>query len=386
MKYKQFRIQIVLIMSLAVMFLAVPKTKAAILYTGSANQVVYTGESFVMEWYLDTQGKDVNSLSLVLTYSKDKLEVVNTSVGSSFVDLWVKTPVVDAENGNIQLIGGVSSGVNNRKLSIFRATFRPIETGSAKISLGKESDVLQADGLGTSVGVIFNEMNFTIQPAENKPATITSSSHPDQDAWYKNRNVELKVSGKEGEEYSHSFSTNIETVPDQLPDDIKAAITYHDLPDGVYYFKLNSRQGPSNWQEAGVYRVQIDTTPPEKFKPAVTKDDSVFEGQPFISFNTVDNVSGVSHYEVRTLFGGWKKTEDTYFKLPGLVLGDTIEVKVVDAAGNERIETIQVDKDVVKPVFLNPFFWVIITIALVALILLLRFYLKLIKKYKVNDN
>jgi hypothetical protein len=357
---------------------------AAVLYTGSANQVVYEGESFLVEWYLDTQDKEINSLSLNLTYSKDKLEVLEASAGNSILDLWIKTPEINQEKGEIKLVGGISGGIKNSRLPVFRTTFKPIATGDAKLSMSTSSEVLLADGAGTSAGLIFTEVKFVVNPIEAKPAQIASPTHPDQDAWHKNKNVNIKVENKPGEIYSYSFSSNIEIIPDQNPDNITQPLIFNDLPDGIYYFKLNSKTGSANWQEAGVYHIKIDTTPPRDFKPAFGKDPSVFEGQPFLSFNAVDSVSGVAYYEIKSSpFSGWEKTENSYFKLPGTVLGNKIEVKVVDAAGNEKIMEIKVDNEVLNSVFYNPIIWVIIGLIFIIVVILIWYYFKLLKKYKV---
>src|SRR5258708_8921706 len=88
-----------------------------------------------------------------------------------------------------------------------------------------------------------------------------------------------------------------------IPEDKKAEIpknlSYHDLPDGIYYFKLNSKVGPSVWKEAGVFRTQIDTIPPESFRPLIASSPAVFGGRAFVSFSTVDKTSGISHYKVK---------------------------------------------------------------------------------------
>lgn len=369
-------------------FLAMsPSANAALLYTGAANQVVYDGESFVVEWYMDAQGKDINSMSLVLTYDKEKLEVLETSAGNSALDLWVKPPAVNKEEGAIKLIGGVSGGLHDNKIPIFRATFKPLQTGEARLSLGTDSQVLLADGRGTSAGVVFNEVNFRINPKEAKPAQIGSATHPNPDAWYKENNVTVTVQTKPGEEYSYTFSSNLDIFPDPNPDDVSKPIDFKDLDDGIYYFKLISRLGPSEWQEAGVFRVKVDATPPREFTPTIAKDPAIFDGQPFVAFNTSDSVSGILYYEIKSsFFSGWQKTDDTFYKLPGLVLGETIEVKVVDAAGNERITAVQVDKDMVNSVFYNPFFWVIIILSLSAAAFLIWQYARLLKKYKLNDK
>jgi hypothetical protein len=377
----------ILVFSFACILIPVRPVQAAMLYTGSANQVVYMGDSFVVEWYLDTQGKEINSLDFTVTFSPEKLEVLDASSGNSFVDLWVKAPTFDNSAGTIRLTGGISGGVSDEKLNVFRATLKAKEIGSAKISVSKGSDVLLSDGLGTSAGLIFNEVNFNINPQESKPAKISSATHPDQDIWYKDNMVIMTLAAKQNEEYSYSFSSNLEIFPDDNADDVSGPLEFSGLPDGIYYLKLNSKLGPSNWQEAGIYRVKIDSTPPREFNPAISQAPGVFDGKPFVSFNTTDSGSGISHYEVKSnFFSGWEKTENSYFPLSGLVLGDKIEVKVVDEAGNERISQIKVDKMVSNSVFSNLVFWVIIALSCALLACLVWYYFKLLKKYKVNDK
>lgn len=380
--------KILLAIFLAAGFVALPQyADAALLYTGAANQVAYVGESFVVEWYLDTQGKSINSMSLTLTFASDKLEVLDASTGNSALDLWIKTPQFDNQQGTINLVGGVSGGLNDSKVPVFRATFKPKATGEAKISLDAGSQVLLADGLGSGAGVVFNEINFRINPLDARPSQITSSTHAGTDTWYKAQDAEFLVQAKPGEEYSYSFSSNLEIFPDAIPDDINTPINFKDLDDGIYYFKLNSRLGPSDWQEAGVYRVQVDTTPPREFTPSIGRDPAVFDGAPFVTFSTSDNISGVSHYEVKTSFlSGWQRVDGTYYKLPGLVLGETIEVKAVDAAGNERVASVKVDKNMISPFYTNPIFWVIIILSILGVILLVWLYLRALRKYKINDK
>ena len=95
----------------AALFFAPKPAQAATLYSGAANQVVYKGQSFVVDWYLDSQDSAINTVDLKLTYSKALLDVVDVNAGSSALDLWVKSPAFSAEDGTIQLTGGLSGGV-----------------------------------------------------------------------------------------------------------------------------------------------------------------------------------------------------------------------------------------------------------------------------------
>ena len=251
------------------------------------------------------------------------------------MSLWIQPPKFSNETGIIELTGGVPGGFNNDAFPVFRTVMRGKQPGMATVTMDGASAVLLHDGRGTQTNLKFQVLNFVISPRGVKPAEITSTTHPNQDQWYRNNSASVRFSPRPGEQYSYSFSSNLEIFPDEIAEE-ETELTYRDLPDRIYYFKLNSRSGQGNWQEAGIYRVQIDRTPPEIFTPLVDSDSAIFGGEKFISFSTVDKTSGISHYEIKNgLLSGYQETQ-TPFKLKKSLVGDYVAVKAVDAAGNVR--------------------------------------------------
>jgi hypothetical protein len=248
--------------------------------------------------------------------------------------LWLKPPSADNTNGSVELVGGVPNGANGNKIPIFRTVFLAKSAGSAFINLNPASVVLLNDGQGSSELLKFKNESFNVYPKSFIPMQITSPSHPDPNAWYKNHDVVIKFNLKSGEDYSYSFSSNIEIIPDNQEQDVPTEIKYPNMPDGIYYFKLNSKVGSSNWKEAGVFRIQIDSTPPEAFQPVIGSDPAIFNGSSFVSFSTVDKLSGISHYKVKIgLFGRSLETQSPY-KLSKPLIGDSVKVTAFDQAGN----------------------------------------------------
>jgi hypothetical protein len=314
---------------------------AALLYSGSAQQLIYEDQTFLIEWYLDTQDQEINTVDLKFKYGTDILMAIDASGMNSDIDLWVKTPQFDNSRGTMELIGGIAGGVRSNKVKLFSSTFRAKTTGNARIMLDENSNVLLADGKGSNAPLIYAPLAFPVNPKDLQPSRIFSETHPDQDAWYKDNRVVVKFERKEGEEYSMSFSSNIDMIPNNEVDLWQEEHVFEGLPDGIYYFKLNYRTKDSGWLEAGVFRVQIDRMPPFDFDPVIAADPNVFNGRPFVSFATTDRTSGISHYEVKV--GGlssWQRIDSNYFVLPGLILGNIVEIKAVDAAGNEQIKAI----------------------------------------------
>lgn len=379
------KLKLISVAGLLLGLLAAGRVDAALLYSGAANQVVYQDETFIVEWYLDTQDDTVNTIYLKLNFSKENLQVTEVSAGDSVINLWVKNPEFSNDDGTISFIGGISSGAKQSKLPLFRTTFRPTILGNAKISMDESSTVLLSDGSGTAASLLFKQMSFAVVSSSSKPAQIHSSSHPNPDLWYQNNSTRINVDVKSDEIYSYSFSSNIELIPDEKADDVGSELIFQNLEDGIYYFKLNSKIGSANWQEAGVYRVKVDKTAPVQFKPAITKDPAVFEGTPFISFNTRDNASGISHYEIKTgPFSRWTRVADSYYPLNGTVLGDKVEIKVVDNAGNEQVSSVKIDRQLFGSPFSNWFFWFIILLSIFLMFSGVWLYLKLLKKYTIK--
>lgn len=321
---------------ISVLFLGSSKASAAVLYSAAANQDVYEGQSFVVDWFLDTEGKPINALDLKLNFSKDTLAVADVNTGNSLISLWINNPKADNDTGKIELTGGMPNGANAGNIPIFRTVFQAKTSGPAFINLDSSSVVLLNDGSGSSDLLKFKNETFNVYPKDFLPAAMTSPTHPDQNLWYKNRDMAIRFTPKSGEDYSYSFSSNIEIIPDDQKQEVPSEIKYPNLPDGIYYFKLNSKIGPSNWKEAAVYRVQIDATAPEAFTPAIGSDPSVFGGNSFVSFSTVDKTSGMSHYKVKVgLFGNSRETQSPY-KLRKPLVGNSVAVTAFDAAGNQR--------------------------------------------------
>jgi hypothetical protein len=338
---KQFLASIsFLLVLISGLFLGSSRAQAAVLFSQAANQDTYEGQSFVVDWYLDTENQSVNVLDLGLKFSPQTLEVVETSAGNSLLNLWVKNPVADNQNGTIKLTGGITSGIKDSKVPIFHTVFRAKTAGAAFINLDPASQILLNDGRGTTTQLKFKNENFNIYPKDFIPVKISSTTHPDSNAWYANHDVSINFETKPEYQYSYSFSSNIELVPDNLPMSVPAEISYPSRPDGIYYFKLNSKKATDNWQEAGVYRVQIDSTPPEEFAPEIGTDSSMFDAKPFVSFSTVDKTSGISHYKVKLGAFNTQDSASSPVVLPKIMIGKTIEVTAYDTAGNTRTEKI----------------------------------------------
>lgn len=79
-----------------------------------------------------------------------------------------------------------------------------------------------------------------------------------------------------------------------------------------------------------------DNIPPEPFKVELEKDQLIFDGKYFIVFSAFDKQTGIGGYEVKEGKGQWKTAVSPYF-LADQSLKNSIAVKAIDKAGNERL-------------------------------------------------
>ena len=95
-----------------------------------------------------------------------------------------------------------------------------------------------------------------------------------------------------------------------------------------------------NSDEASVVANDIDEERPENFKPEIIEDPDVFNGKHTLIFSTKDKNSGINRYEVKEGWFGRYHLAESPYELENQSLDKEIQVKAIDNAGNERLETI----------------------------------------------
>ncbi|MDP3999194.1 MAG: hypothetical protein Q8P76_01200 [bacterium] len=132
------------------------------------------------------------------------------------------------------------------------------------------------------------------------------------------------------------------------------------------YSRPSNIQPKDEWEEF----IAGDTTPPEFTEAIVSQDPRVFDGKYFISFFAADRASGVAYYEVREGEREWTRAVSPYV-LQDQTLESAMQIKAVDAAGNEAVITPQVSVPPELPVA-KYLVWVFALIVAIAVILALR--------------
>lgn len=330
----------------------------------SPNQgTFFIGSTFDVSIFLNTGKNNINAIKVDLKFNPRKLQIANPTSGKSFISIWAAQPVYSNILGTASFQGGVPSpGINASSGLVSTITFRAIAPGETFISFLDSSQVLLDDGKGTNILSSLGKgiYNFIISPPEGPD--VFSSTHSDQNRWYKNNNPTFSWEKEQGvNDFSYSIDYDCHGVPDNISEGNHTSVSYNDLADGIWYFHIKAKKGNS-WGGTSHYLAQIDATKPADFslvfQPKL-KSSVMVSKEPIVSFITTDAFSGIDHYELKTIDfnkadekkeAGFFVEINSPYKLPILDPGEyQIVVRSYDLAGNwrdvsKKIEVISSEK------------------------------------------
>ena len=114
------------------------------------------------------------------------------------------------------------------------------------------------------------------------------------------------------------------------------------------YVKAIDTVGNEREQNVDIY---VDTTDPVTFTPTADPSSWNIDTTPTITFSTTDVTSSIDHYEVKIDVGGSYATQTSPYTLPVQADGQqTVYVKAIDTADNEREQTVDIYVDATPPV------------------------------------
>lgn len=283
-------------------------TRAASLLLSPVTSKVSVGNIVSVKVLVNTDGKIINNTDSVIQFPNDLLDVISISKSSSVFSLWVEEPKFSNYEGKVSFNGGVPNpGFIGQGGEIVSIVFKAKKQGNASIVFS-DSAVRQNDGLGTDILTVRQPATIEINssPQSEIPVIdvnptsvptkpiVTSSTHPDQDSWYPNSTVSLNWTVPSG-------VTSIQTLLNKSPiftptvsyDSSVSQRTVSGLDDGVFYFHIRYINDIGSGQITH-YKVNIDSTPPEKFS-LIVKTDNVYNT---VSLNARDSLSGIDSYSI----------------------------------------------------------------------------------------
>jgi hypothetical protein len=344
-----------------------------------------------------------------LKFDPTKLQIASPTAGKSFIEIWVAQPSYSNIQGTMSFTGGIPSpGINTSSALVSTVTFRAISPGQTSV-LFLDSKVLRNDPNGTDILTSMGRGVYLLQIPPPEGPKVFSTTHPDQNKWYKNNNPTFSWEKEEGvTDFSYSFDEDPVSVPDNLSEGDATSISYSDVGDGIRYFHVKAKKA-NIWGGTSHYIVRIDSSPPAGFTPNIDPSSKTIEKQPMVSFATTDSLSGMNYYQLKYVdITSNREIEETGFftevtspyKLPLLEMGDyLVIVRAYDMAGNWRDGTVKIQifsegiiftREGIQFRWIFIPWWLIILLLLIILILALllsfRRYRELVRRKRKEKN
>lgn len=336
-------------------FLLTTETAEAATLKLTPDTGVYTaGGTFTARVVINTDGKSVNAADGQLSYNPKEISVVSVNRASSIFNLWTLEPTFSNTTGSITFGGGSPSGYKGTNGNIMSITFRALGAGSPKV-IFKGGSILAADGLGTNILTSMVGGTYTISaktdtpepeyiapPNTPKAPVVTSKTHPNFDAWYKEKDAVLTWS-------LPSDVTTMRTLLDNAPLTIPTIVyenpvtekKLENLPEGVSYFHIQFKN-KDGWGKVMHVALRTDTESPIRFEISEEGGDPTNPIRKLVF--TIDDISPILRYRIQIdgaeplEYSDEKNTRR--YELNDLQPGHhTVIVEAFDSAGNSRVAT-----------------------------------------------
>jgi len=302
--------------------------------------------TFDVSVFLNTGGKNINVVKVELKFDPEKLRVITPAKGLSIVGEWIFPPSFSNSKGIVTLTGGFSSkGINTSEGLVSVVVFEAIAPGRTEVNFLESSKVLVGEEEGADILTSINRGVYEIVPPPSLGPKIYSSTHPDQNKWYKNDSPVFsweKISKAEG--YSYSLDGDPYGEPDNNIDTDSTSAFFEGAGEGTQYFHLKAKKNQA-WGGTSHFKVMIDKSVPFEFKPYLASFSLASGNSILVYFNTSDLLSGLDYYETRiadvsdpenTILSAWMRQESP-FRIDTKKSGKfNILVRAFDKAGNYR--------------------------------------------------
>lgn len=323
----------------------------ASLYFSAQGNSFGAGETFLVDIKMNAGSLPINAARVFVNFPADKLKIIDASKDNSIFSLWPDEPAFSNENGEFHFSGGAPHpGFKGDNGQVLRIKFEAKKEGTAVLTFGK-SQILADDGKGTDVFSRGFEETYEVKPPVPE---ILSSTHQDQNKWYKENNLEISWRlSPDATKVSFVLDDKPETWPDEIPEGRINSYVYKDIKDGIWYFHLRVNTD-NGWSNPRHFRALIDATAPRPFDIVVDNGGDPTNPQPILYFEAEDPVSGVDRYVVKIGEGSdifIETLPHNPFKMPLQKPGvQPVLVEAFDKAENSRESATIIDiKPIQKP-------------------------------------
>ncbi|MDD3919019.1 MAG: hypothetical protein PHX52_00370 [Candidatus Pacebacteria bacterium] len=286
-----------------------------------------TGKVSEIKIGIDKESTSLEAIEGVIVFDPEAYKFLDVSTDDSMIADWTVYPYL-ADQGKIAFSGIFDS--NSQSDNLFNVFFTKNSLDDLKLSI--EAGVVLAE----------NDMLYNLEEMvsfNNSLFNVISSSHPNSDIWYSNKNVELSWTlPEDAQKVKILIDQNEEAYPSVEYDNLTQKQIA--LNDGVWYFHIRYF-GDNGWSSIENKKIMIDTQAPTEFK-IIEKDDR-------LEFTSTDELSQVEKYEVIVSDKNYIVT-DNMFLFSEIGGGKYfIKVKAYDRAGNFTEKDINLEVERIEP-------------------------------------
>lgn len=340
----------------------------ASLYLSPSSNSYKIGQNFTVNVFVSSTDQSMNAMEGIILFPVDKLNVVSISKSGSIINLCTQEPSFSNSSGTVGFGGIVlNPGFTGSAGKMISINFKAKATGDAVVSFSSGS-ILANDGKGTDILSGFGNARFNIEsgapapPVSTTPASsaktpsapmIYSSTHPNPNEWYNNNNPKFSwtitqdITG-----VSFLINDSPSSNPGSLSDGLVSEKQFEDIGNVVGYFHLRLKNA-RGWGAISHFKFNIDTETPTNFTMDFSSKEEVLEHGLKVAFSVSDNLSGISHFEIKIDNNEaiiFPDKELRIYDLPILDPGKhTIAVKAFDNAGNFAADFKEIEIEALDP-------------------------------------
>lgn len=344
------------IVLLALMILGFANTISAASFNINISQDTFKiGDQFNVDVKIDSEDVGINTGQATIKFSPAVLEIVSIDKELSVFNFWIQDVEYDNALGEVNFIGGSSSGLIGKTLQVVRLVVKAKGLGQSDFVF-TDGAITASDGSGTNVLSAMNKATVnitststtgsTVQTIERTPITsdavptkpvVSIPLYPDQSKWY---NISSKFTA------SWKLPNNVNAVASMLnknsvynptvSEGIYDNESFSAISDGIWYLHVRFYNN-MGWSATNHYKIAIDTVPPSAFTIDFTDGLTVSDNPtPTINYKAADQLSGVSLYHIQVDSEAVVDTDLETFTLPAQAPGQhSVKVTAEDGAGNK---------------------------------------------------
>jgi len=306
---------------------AEPAHAAASFYFSPSSVKLNVGQTATVTLYVSSADQSINAAEGTIVLPAAYVSGVSVSKTGSVFSLWPEEPSING--ASIHFAGGKPSpGYQGSGGKILSFTIRGTAEGTGLITLtgGRiiQNDTNVYSGAGTSTVSVTRTVSG---------ATISSTSHPDQNAWYQTRDAALSWTKPSGAtSYSYTL-THSGTEAAKTGSGAATSANFTGLADGIWTLSLTTTYSDGK-TAASSFTVRVDDTDPSAFT-ATVEQQGTSDPRPILKFKADDQPAGIDHYEILIDGKSIGVTSDLQFQLPVQVPGThNFVIRAFDKAGN----------------------------------------------------